>query len=69
MKKLALILLLILGPIAIDKVFCQPPPPGGPPCWPPPCSIPLDGGVSFLIAAGIAYGGKKIYDNSKKNPF
>ena len=37
---------------------------GGPPCWPPPC-VPIDGGISLLIAAGIFYGGKKIYDNRK----
>jgi hypothetical protein len=41
---------------------------GGPPCWPPPCTIPLDGGISLLIAAGALYGGKKMYDNRKKNP-
>lgn len=69
MKKAVLILALILSPIIISKIFSQPPPPpSGPLCWPPPCAIPLDGGVSILIAAGIAYGGKKIYDNSKKNP-
>lgn len=44
------------------------PPTGPPPCWPPPCVIPLDGGIGLLLAAGIAYGGKKIYDNRKKNP-
>jgi hypothetical protein len=37
---------------------------GGPPCWPPPC-VPIDGGISFLLLAGAAYGGKKIYDISK----
>ncbi len=41
-----------------------PPPP--PSCWPPPC-IPIDGGVSILIAVGIAYGAKKINDTNKKN--
>ncbi|MCX8143467.1 MAG: hypothetical protein N3F62_04315 [Bacteroidia bacterium] len=44
-----------------------PPPPGGggrPPCWPPPC-IPIDGGVSILIAAGALYGAKKSYDKFK----
>ena len=41
------------------------PPAGGPPpCWPPPC-IPIDGGVGFLIAAGVALGGKKLYDHNK----
>ena len=45
-------------------------PPGLPaggtaPCWPPPC-VPVDGGISFLIAIGAAFGGKKAYDNLKK---
>ena len=48
-----------------------PPPPGGggggsdPPCWPPPC-IPIDGGIGILVAAGIAYGGKKALDRQGK---
>ena len=40
------------------------PPKGGPPCWPPPC-VPIDGGIGFLLLAGAAYGGKKVYDISK----
>jgi len=51
------------------KVYAGPPNPpaggGGPPCWPPPC-IPIDGGLTFLLIAGAAYGGKKAYDISKK---
>ncbi len=43
-----------------------PPPSGSPGCWPPPC-IPIDGGVTFLIAAGAAYGAKKLVDARKKN--
>jgi len=31
----------------------------------PETSVPLDGGISSLIAAGAAFGGKKVYD--KKN--
>ena len=27
---------------------------GGPPCWPPPC-VPIDGGISFLLAIGAAW--------------
>ncbi len=44
-----------------------PPNGGGPPggCWPPSSCIPIDGGLSFLLIAGVAYGGKKIYDISK----
>ena len=34
-------------------------------CWPPPC-VPVDGGIVFLIAAGAAYGTKKIYDLKKE---
>ena len=33
-------------------------------CIPPPC-IPIDGGISLLIAAGVAFGGKKISDQLK----
>ncbi len=43
------------------------PPAGGPPpCWPPPC-IPVDGGLGFLIVAGVALGGKKLYDFKKQD--
>lgn len=54
-----------------SPMLAQPgPPPGGgggdtPPCWPPPC-IPIDGGIGWLIAAGLAYGGKKVYQNKFK---
>lgn len=34
---------------------------GQPPCWPPPC-IPIDGGLSLLVAAGALLGGKKMLD-------
>jgi len=40
-------------------------PPGG--CWPPSSCIPIDGGLSFLLVAGAAYGAKKIFDHSKKD--
>lgn len=40
---------------------------GPPPPPPPPPAIPIDGGISFLIAAGAAYGGKKVLDRGKKN--
>lgn len=51
----------------IGDVYGQPSgppgPPGGggtPPCWPPPC-IPIDAGASILIAAGLAFGSRKVY--------
>ena len=33
-------------------------------CWPPPC-VPIDGGISLLIAAGAIYGGSKLYSKQK----
>lgn len=38
---------------------------GHPGCWPPPC-VPIDGGISLLIAAGAIYGGRKLYKNKKE---
>ncbi len=39
------------------------------PCANPfdPCPVPLDGGVSILIAAGLAYGGKKLHDRNSSD--
>lgn len=43
------------------------PPVGGPPpCWPPPC-IPVDGGISYLIGAGLVLGAKRAYDLRKRS--
>jgi hypothetical protein len=67
--KLILVFLLFGGAQILTAAPMGPPigPPGPPPCWPPPC-IPVDGGLSFLLVAGAAYGGKKLYDfNKKKN--
>jgi hypothetical protein len=37
---------------------------GGPP--PIATSVPIDGGITWLLVAGAAYGAKKIYDYNKK---
>ena len=29
-------------------------------------NVPVDGGISALVVAGIAYGAKKVRDNNKK---
>lgn len=53
--------------VASASCFASPPPPPGPSgpiCWPPPC-IPIDGGISLLIAAGVIYGGSKLYSKKK----
>lgn len=56
----------------MTDLFAQPPAGGGAPagagpgggCF--PACIPIDGGLGFLIAAGVALGGKKLF-GSKKN--
>ncbi|GCD76644.1 hypothetical protein JCM31826_01260 [Thermaurantimonas aggregans] len=45
---------LLVAPVAL---FAQPDPPGGP--------VPIDGGIGLLIAAGVAYGAKKMMSNRK----
>lgn len=62
MKKLFVVLVILvlsLTPDLITRVCAQPPPPPGgttgAPCWPPPC-VPIDGGIVFLIAAGVGLG-------------
>ncbi len=77
MKKYLKQILVVIAILAMSiSANAQPPagaaPPGGPsggappPCWPPPC-IPVDGGISFLIAIGAAFGGKKAFDHFKTN--
>ncbi len=56
-SKLILIIIALLGAL---PVLAQPCPPG---C---PDIIPIDGGISFLVAAGVAYGAKKVYEHKKK---
>jgi hypothetical protein len=53
------------GILAAQPLGGGSPPPGGTPeCWPPPC-IPIDGGVMFLLAAGLAFGGKTLLGKKK----
>jgi hypothetical protein len=69
--KTLLFLLVLLVFNNLELFAAGPPGPpgggGGPPggCWPPSTCIPIDGGLSFLLLAGVAYGGKKVYDISK----
>jgi hypothetical protein len=67
--KLKFILLLIFivsfSSIIIAQPAPPPPPTDEPGCWPPPC-IPIDGGISLLVAAGAIYGGKKLYFNRRE---
>ncbi len=71
--KTKLILILLFSVYFIADIIAAPTFPGGtgggpgghPDCWPPPC-VPIDGGISLLIAAGAIYGGKKLYDARKE---
>ena len=67
MQKALRIALLLAVVLTSTVILAQPGPPTGPPCggpFGPAC--PIDGGVSLLIAAGLAYGGKKSYDMARK---
>lgn len=52
---LILFAILLIAPIVTDTAIAQPPPP------PSPEAIPIDGGLGFLLAAGMAYGARKLY--------
>jgi hypothetical protein len=68
MKRFLLLAAILFALFLPYGSFAQPfPDDGDPPCDGPfggPC--PIDGGISFLIAAGLAFGGKKAFDLSKK---
>ncbi|MDZ4824540.1 MAG: hypothetical protein SH856_13865 [Flavobacteriales bacterium] len=63
-------LLSLLAFLILPLLFCaQPDPPagGGPPCGPPFGPVcPIDGGITWLLAAGLIYGGKKVMDSRRK---
>lgn len=75
MKKIVFIFMVIwkVGWVSSTAWAAGPPgPPGGggggggsnPPCWPPPC-VPIDGGIVYLMTAGMAIG---VYRYLKKRP-
>jgi hypothetical protein len=61
-KKLPYIVALACLFLGINGLFATPVPPG-------PTIIPVDGGLSLLIAACVGVGAKKLYDfkTSKKS--
>ncbi len=64
--RLIVLALMLALPMCTDA---QPGPPAGgtPPCGPPFGPVcPIDGGVSLLVAAGLALGGKKAYNMGRK---
>ncbi len=65
MKHLVTAFLIIVSFSLFAQGGAGPFPDDGEPCGFPldPCPVPVDGGVGFLIAAGLVYGGKKIKDS------
>ena len=51
---LIFLIIFIVTPIFVQTAIAQPPPP-------PVEPIPIDGGLGFLLAAGIGYAAKKLY--------
>ena len=60
MKKIVFICTLVLG-LAVTKSWAQPDPPD-------PSDIPVDGGLSFLIAGGVGYGIYRLKKAKDNNP-
>ena len=68
-RKLLVLSIFLLCVTAIGICQAPPTPPSGgaAPCGGPFGTVcPIDGGVSLLIAAGAALGGKKAFDLKKK---
>jgi hypothetical protein len=67
-KKIRVYVLLVIALISIMNVYAQPTgDPTGDPDATPVEEVPIDGGLSLLLVAGIAYGAKRAYDNKKKD--
>ncbi len=58
-RKIIIVLLFLTTPLFVHLASAQPPPPDAEP-------IPLDGGLSLLVAAGLAYGARKVYKAQKE---
>ena len=59
MRKYSKHIIIVVGLMAISMISLAQPtrrPPG-----PPRPRIPIDGGISILAAAGVAYGARKLY--------
>jgi hypothetical protein len=66
-KKIIFAIAFLSCSFVISPSFAQGPcPPGGCDDEDPSEEIPIDGGVGFLVAAGIGLGAKKLSDRSKR---
>jgi hypothetical protein len=58
-KRILLTFIVIAVSACFNAVLATPPPPD-------PQLIPIDGGVSLLVAVCAGYGAKKLYDSRKQ---
>jgi hypothetical protein len=65
--KLALLAFVLMGAATVVQAQGGPGDPGLDPDPPPPTEIPFDGGLSLVLAAGVAYAAKKGFDKRKKH--
>ena len=56
-----LLMVFISAPLFTETIIAQPPPPD-------PEAVPIDGGLGILLAAGVAYAAKKLYNQREQNP-
>lgn len=61
---LRLAVLLLMAALPLGALMAQGG--GGPACWPPPC-IPIDGGLTALLAAGAFLGGRKLLSAKRQH--
>ncbi len=63
MKKITILTIRLMVMMSLMLLYVQvyaQPNPGG-----PADAVPVDGGLAFLLAAGVGYGAKKAYDFKK----
>ena len=64
MKRYRISLLLTILLMVVSINLCQAQDPGDPSADDP--AVPIDGGLSLLLAAGAAYAGRKLYRQGGK---
>ena len=68
LRRIGFYLLLAFALVFVVEGQAQPTgDPTGDPDATPVEEVPLDGGLSLLLGAGIAYGTKRAYENRKKD--
>ena len=64
MKRYRISILLTILLMVVSVNLCQAQDPGDPSANDP--AVPVDGGITLLLAAGVAYAGQKLYRKDAK---